>query len=228
MTVSPCIPVSDLHDVGYSASCWLWPSGIIESLLLWGPVTVFPWWSKFSLLLVSVITGFYGPGLSALSPTPNLEDNGTTPSLVSILRLIWHGWPYQESKTPADIAIAMGYWDTTIRWWSLWGGAHRLITKKLFFNTPTNVNSDLLRQRLHCTSEAPLKVEHNTRVLYPQLTWYNSLWLWRWLPHRLSKRQSLSTTTVLFRATFTLTIKLNLQMNVLFIVSLLVPLRLRQ
>ena len=25
------------------------------------------------------------------------------------------------------------------------------------------------------------------------------LWLWRWLPHRLSKRQSLSTTTVLFR-----------------------------
>ena len=28
-------------------------------------------------------------------------------------------------------------------------------------------------------------------------------WLWRWLPHRLSKRQSLSTTTVLFRTTFT-------------------------
>ena len=42
-----------------------------------------------------------------------------------------------------------------------------------------------------------------TRVLYHQLTWYNSLWLWRWLPHRLSKRQSLSTTTVLFRTTFT-------------------------
>ena len=41
-------------------------------------------------------------------------------------------------------------------------------------------------------------------------TWYNSLWLWRWLPHRLSKRQSLSTTTVLFRTTFTRTIKLNL------------------
>ena len=45
---------------------------------------------------------------------------------------------------------------------------------------------------------------------YHQLTWYNSLWLWRWLPHRLSKRQSLSTTTVLFRTTFTRTIKLNL------------------
>ena len=37
-----------------------------------------------------------------------------------------------------------------------------------------------------------------------------SLWLWRWLPHRLSKRQSLSTTTVLFRTTFTRTINLNL------------------
>ena len=36
------------------------------------------------------------------------------------------------------------------------------------------------------------------------------LWLWRWLPHRLSKRQSLPTTTVLFRTTFTQTIKLNL------------------
>ena len=37
------------------------------------------------------------------------------------------------------------------------------------------------------------------------------LWLWRWLPHRLSKRQSLSTkTTVLFRTTLTRTIKLNL------------------
>ena len=38
----------------------------------------------------------------------------------------------------------------------------------------------------------------------------HSLWIWRWLLHRLSKRQSLSTTTVLFRTTFTQTIKLNL------------------
>ena len=45
---------------------------------------------------------------------------------------------------------------------------------------------------------------------YHQLTWYNSPWLWRWLPHRLSKRQSLWTTTVLFRTTFIRTIKLNL------------------
>ena len=47
-------------------------------------------------------------------------------------------------------------------------------------------------------------------VFVHQLTWYNSLWLWRWLPHRLSKRQSLSTTIVLFRTTFTVAIKLNL------------------
>ena len=34
--------------------------------------------------------------------------------------------------------------------------------------------------------------------------------LWRWQPHRLSKRQSLSTTSVLFRTTFSRTISLNL------------------
>ena len=45
--------------------------------------------------------------------------------------------------------------------------------------------------------------------LIPSTAWHNSLWLWRWLPHRLSKRQSLSTTTVLFRTTFTQMIKLN-------------------
>ena len=36
-----------------------------------------------------------------------------------------------------------------------------------------------------------------------------TFWLWRWLQHRLSKRQSPSTTTVLFRTTFTRTIKIN-------------------
>ena len=40
-------------------------------------------------------------------------------------------------------------------------------------------------------------------------SWYNSFWLWRWLLHRLSKHQSLSTTTVLFRTTFTQTLILN-------------------
>ena len=60
----------------------------------------------FSLFLVFAITGFYRRGWQALSPTPNLEDQGTTVSLVSILvRPVRHGWPYQESKTPADIAL---------------------------------------------------------------------------------------------------------------------------
>ena len=37
------------------------------------------------------------------------------------------------------------------------------------------------------------------------------------LPHRLSKRKSLSTTTVLFRTTFTRTIKLNLRLKALHV-----------
>ena len=45
--------------------------------------------------------------------------------------------------------------------------------------------------------------------------WYNSLWLWRWLLRRLSKRQSLSTKTVLFRITFTRMIKLNLLLTII-------------
>ena len=50
------------------------------------------------------------------------------------------------------------------------------------------------------------------KVSIPSLMWYNSLWRWRWLLHRLSKRQSLST-TVLFRTTFTRTIILNVLMK---------------
>ena len=42
------------------------------------------------------------------------------------------------------------------------------------------------------------------------MTWYNSLSLWSWPPHSLSKRQSLSITRVLFRTTFTRPIILNL------------------
>ena len=60
------------------------------------------------------------------------------------------------------------------------------------------------------TSQRNWPVRSITRVKYHQLTCYNSFWLWRRLPHRLSKRQSLSTTTVWFRTTFPRTIKLNL------------------
>ena len=37
-----------------------------------GPTTAFPWSRDFPLLLVFVITGFYGRGLSALCPTPSI------------------------------------------------------------------------------------------------------------------------------------------------------------
>ena len=60
------------------------------------------------------------------------------------------------------------------------------------------------------TSRRNWPIRSITRVNYHQLTCYNSLWLWRRLPHRLSKRQSLSTTTAWFRTTFPRTIKLNL------------------
>ena len=69
--------------------------------------------------------------------------------------------------------------------------------------------SATLTNRRPITSRRNWPIRSITRV-YHQLTWYNSLWLWRWLPHRLSKRQSLSTTTVLLRTTFTRTIKLSL------------------
>ena len=62
---------------------------------------------------------------------------------------------------------------------------------------------------LTMTSPLNWPIRSKTRVNYHRLTRYNSLWLWRWLPHRLSKRQSLST-KVLFRTTLTRTIMLSL------------------
>ena len=50
-----------------------------------------------------------------------------------------------------------------------------------------------------------------TRVLYHKLTWCNSVRLWKWLPHRLLKCQSL-TITVLFWTTITWTIMLTYEM----------------
>ena len=75
------------------------------------------------------------------SPTPNLEDQGTTVSLVSILvRPVWHGWPYQESKTPADIALWVNetrkplfYGKVEVPKWPLRG-------KFFFFRTANSIN----------------------------------------------------------------------------------------
>ena len=69
------------------------------------------------------------------------------------------------------------------------------------------------------TSQLNWPIRSITRVQHHQLTWYNSLWLWRWLPHRLLKCQSLSTTTVLSRTMFTRTIILNLLINFLWLTS---------
>ena len=43
----------------------------------------------------------------ALSPTPNQEDEGVILCLVSTLRPFWHGWPFQEYKTHANIALGV-------------------------------------------------------------------------------------------------------------------------
>ena len=60
----------------------------------------------------------------------------------------------------------------------------------------------------------------NNQIRYHQLTWCNSILnLNGWLPQRLSKRQSLSTTTVLFRSTFTRTIILNLLITYLVVLG---------
>ena len=59
---------------------------------------------------------------------------------------------------------------------------------------------------LKCKFKVELHVLENPRdsCRILELTWK------RWLPHRLSKHQSLSTTTVLFRSSFTRMIRLNL------------------
>ena len=50
---------------------------------------------------------FYVVRSLALHPNPNLEDHGVTLCLVSTLRPFWHGWSYQEYKTPADRALGV-------------------------------------------------------------------------------------------------------------------------
>ena len=46
-------------------------------------------------------------GSLALHPTPNLENKEVTLCPVFSLRPFRHGWPYQEYKTPAYIALAV-------------------------------------------------------------------------------------------------------------------------
>ena len=55
----------------------------IATLLVSVTVSVFVWWGRL----------------------PSLEDQRVTLWLVSTLRPFRHGWPYQEYKTPADVAL---------------------------------------------------------------------------------------------------------------------------
>ena len=75
--------------------------------------------------------------------------------------------------------------------WLSWRTANSLLGKPrfLFLSHLCHWLKNITSQ--HINDKWPIK-----------LTWFNPLWLWRWLPHRLSKSQSLSTTTVLFRTTF--------------------------
>ena len=73
----------------------------------------------------------------------------------------------------------------------------------------TNITAGLTDRR-PITSRLNWPIRSISRVYCHQLTWYSTLWLWRWLPHRLSKGQSLSATTVLFRTTLTRTIVFHL------------------
>ena len=56
---------------------------------------------------VSVISWYFWGWVINPQPNPNLEDQGLHLRLVSTLRPFWHGWPYQEYKTPADIALGL-------------------------------------------------------------------------------------------------------------------------
>jgi len=43
---------------------------------------------------------FNGAELSTLRPTPNLEDQGISLSVVPPLEPVWFGWAYQKLKLP--------------------------------------------------------------------------------------------------------------------------------
>ena len=71
-----------------------------------------------------------------------------------------------------------------------------------------------LSDRRPITSQLNWPIRSINRVKYHQLTRHNSLWLWRWLPQRLSKRQSLSK-TVLFGTSLTRTMMFHLIIKVI-------------
>ena len=79
-------------------------------------------------------------------------------------------------------------------------------------------------QKHHSLTDSNWQTTNNTATNQVSnkslIPWDNSLWLWRWIPHRLLKCQSPST-IVLFRTSFARMIKLNL--HVLNIVCRYLP-----
>lgn len=70
------------------------------------------WWNcflfllkyKFKLKWVRCFVTIVSP---ALNPQPRGPVQGITLCLVSTLWPVWHGWPYQKCKTPADVALVV-------------------------------------------------------------------------------------------------------------------------
>ena len=85
-------------------------------------------------------------------------------------------------------------------------------------NAPITVYSLHSQWQLGLTDSRPITsrlrwpITSTTRVLIPSTDVTQITWLWWWLPLRLSKRQSMSPQTVLFRTTLTRTIVLPLIM----------------
>lgn len=92
--------ISGLLDPG--AFCWIWLLCIIESLL-WGMVTVPPWYSEYSLLLVSFFVG------GVISPRSNSQPGGPGDHCLSgcYPLTFWQGLPFHKYKTPSNIALGV-------------------------------------------------------------------------------------------------------------------------
>ena len=84
-------------------SSWLWPNSVIAAPAAIPRVTVV----SSPTLLVS-LTVFIRWGRKLYDQTPTLRTRcGITVCPVSTLWPFRHGWPYQEYKTPADIALGV-------------------------------------------------------------------------------------------------------------------------
>ena len=94
-----------IEAVDLLVSFRLWPNCVI--LLLWAlvvsPMLVAIWMSS-----VSVISLFFtGVGYQPPAQSPSWRTRKVTLRLASNLRPVRHGWPYQEYKIPADIALGV-------------------------------------------------------------------------------------------------------------------------